>query len=298
MHLEIEDLRITIEGEEAVRSSSFSVPEGSITALIGESGGGKSLTAKAIAGLMPRRAKAEGHILLDGQDLLAMSERERDGLRGKGIAYVFQDAAASLNPVYTISRQLSRITKKKDNSAALRSFGLEGSGGKYPFELSGGMQMRAELMLASSLSPALLIADEITAALDNASVLSILTLLRRGKPHDGSILLITHDIRRAAAIADRIVVMHAGVTVEEGDRDEVLLHPMHPYTEALLRCSRLERTAEGELWAIPGTMPLPGERIEGCTFRTRCPSSCQDTPAWQGTSHHRARCSHPLHVLS
>ncbi len=298
MHLKIEDLRITIEGEEAVRSSSFSVPEGSITALIGESGGGKSLTAKAIAGLLPHRARAEGMILFDSQDLLAMSERDRDRLRGRGIAYVFQDAAASLNPVYTIGQQLSRITGHKDSSGIIRSFGLEGSDGKYPFELSGGMQMRAELMLASSLSPALLIADEITAPLDNASASSILALLSRSRPEGGSILLITHDIRRAAAAADRIVVMHAGVTVEEGGKAEVLSHPMHPYTQALLRCSRLEATGEGKLWTIPGSMPLPGERIEGCTFRSRCPFPCCDAPQWQGSGQHRVRCTHPLHMLS
>ena len=291
MLLEVQELSISIGKEEAVRSSSFSVPDTGITALIGESGSGKSLTALAISSLLPPGAAWRGRILFDGSPL-------DESLRGKGISYVFQDAASALNPVYTLEKQLKRIDRNVDAERMLRAFGLEGAGHLYPFQLSGGMQMRSELMLSSALSPRLLIADEITAALDNASALSILTLLRRGKPHDGSILLITHDIRRAAAIADRIVVMHAGVTVEEGDRDEVLLHPMHPYTEALLRCSRLERTAEGELWAIPGTMPLPGERIEGCTFRTRCPSPCQDTPSWQGTSHHRARCSHPLHVLS
>ena len=295
MLLTVNDLKIAIGKEEAVRSSSFSVPSGSITALIGESGSGKSLTGMAVASILPHYAHPEGSIVFDGQNILALTEKEKESIRGKGIVYVFQDASAALNPVYTIGHQLKRAAGRKDNSSLFKAFGLEGKENSYPFELSGGLRMRAELMIASAVSPRLLIADEITAGMDSVTARSVLELLRDRRKDDQSVLLITHDIRRASAFADRIVVMHAGETVEEGDAEEVLQNPGHPYTAALLRSSRLEVTENNELWTIKGTMPLPSQRPEGCTFRNRCPVQCTDEAVWHNDGKTRVRCAHPCY---
>ena len=291
MVLETRDLSIKIRGEEAVRSSSFSIPEGSITALIGESGSGKSLTACAVAGLLPDGASLSGEIIFRGEALNPSRIRE---LRGRYIAYVFQDAAAALNPVYTIGKQLRRILRKRETEGWLGRAGLGGKGKSYPFELSGGMQMRAELMMALSLSPALLIADEITASLDSGTAEAIMALVMKRKEEGCATLLITHDISMAARYSDRIAVMHAGETVEEGSSGEVLGHPLHPYTRALMESQRLEKDENGRFFTIPGRMPDPGRRPEGCTFRERCGEKCEERPSWRGDENHRVRCLHPL----
>ena len=286
MLLEVQELSISIGKEEAVRSSSFSVPDTGITALIGESGSGKSLTALAISSLLPPGATWRGRILFDGRPV-------DESLRGKGISYVFQDAASALNPVYTLEKQLKRIDRNVDAERMLRAFGLEGAGHLYPFQLSGGMQMRSELMLSSALPPRLLIADEITAALDGKTAAAIMDILSSLSRSGTAILLITHDIGVARAYADRIAVMHAGETVEEGDAGKVLSSPLHPYTEALLMCADMEKGKDGLFRTIEPAMPAIGERPEGCTYSKRCPHPCTETARWIGNASHRARCCHP-----
>ena len=290
MLLELNDIKIAIDGEEAVRSSTFSIPEGSVTALIGGSGSGKTLTAKAIAGILPERAVRSGSIRFCGEDV---TERNIAGIRGKGIAYVFQDASASLNPVYRIEKQLRRIVKTADAGNMLKAFGLEGKGRLYPFELSGGMQMRAVLMMAASLSPKLLIADELTASLDSRNASSVMEMLLSSRRKDGSMLIITHDISIAGRYADYIVVMHAGETVEEGKAAEVLGNPLHPYTAALIRCSKFTKAPDGRFHTIdeePAGKAIAG----GCAYGGHCRRACGGSISWLDLSGHKVRCSNPL----
>lgn len=290
MLLELRKLSITIDSCRIVQDASFTVPEGSITALIGESGSGKTLTAMAVSGLLRKNAAVSGSILLDGKPIDAAS---LGSLRGRTIATVFQDAASALNPVYTIEKQLRRADRNADVSAMLSSFGLAGKGRCYPFELSGGMQMRAEIMIASALSPRLLIADEITASLDERTASSIMDLIVSGKEKDSAVLIITHDISIARKYAENIVVMHAGESVEHGKKDDVLDHPLHPYTQALLRCSRLEK-ADGRFYAIERPMPHPSERGSTCTYRNRCSKECSAEHSWIDINGHFVKCLHPL----
>ena len=291
MLLVLRDLSIRIKEEEAVRASSFSVPEGSVTALIGESGSGKTLTALAIAGLLPPEAETSGTITFCGE---ALDEGRIDKIRGRGISYVFQDPSSALNPVYTIEKQLRRIERSIDIEETLGKFALEGKGRSYPFELSGGMQMRAELMIASGLRPKLLIADEITASLDGKTASSIMNLLISSRKGKQAILFITHDISIAERYSDRIVVMHSGESVEEGSTEDVISHPFHPYTEALIRCSRLERMDDGRFFTIEGSMPSPAARPDGCTYKDRCDIACSGRCSWMDIDGHRVKCSHPL----
>ena len=153
--------------------------------------------------------------------------------------------------------------------------------------------MRSELMLSSALSPRLLIADEITAALDGKTAAAIMDILSSLSRRGTAILLITHDIGIARAYADRIAVMHAGETVEEGDAGEVLSSPLHPYTKALLTCADMEKGKDGLFRTIEPAMPAIGERPEGCTYSKRCPHPCTETARWIGNASHRARCCHP-----
>ena len=153
--------------------------------------------------------------------------------------------------------------------------------------------MRSELMLSSALSPRLLIADEITAALDGKTAAAIMDILSSLSRRGTAILLITHDIGIARAYADRIAVMHAGETVEEGDAGKVLSSPLHPYTEALLMCADMEMGKDGLFRTIEPAMPAIGERPEGCTYSKRCPHPCTETARWIGNASHRARCCYP-----
>ena len=249
MLLNVENLTIRIGREETVRSSSFSVPEGSITALIGKSGSGKSLTCLALSSLLPKGAMVSGRILFKGEDLLTLSEGDIEKIRGRGISYVFQDAYSALNPVYTIEKQLKRINRSADANRLLSRFSLDGKGKSYPFELSGGMLMRAEVMMAVSLSPSLLIADEITAALDRETSESLMKTLSSTVSPVSSILLVTHDLDIAERYADRIVVMNEGTVVEEGAKERVFSSPSSFYTKELLSCWNMEKDEHGRLRA-------------------------------------------------
>ena len=294
--LSVEGLRVANGKEEPVRASSFSIDYNEMKALIGESGSGKSLTAKAVMGLLPKSFRAEGNVFYEGRDILG--EDRIAPLRGHEISMIVQNAAAALNPLYRIADGIRMIARQNrsgiDAGSLLKATGLESEGRKYPHELSGGMQQRALIAAALAASPSLLIADEITSSLDRETETSIMELLLRMKrEHSLSILFISHSISLASSYADSIAVMHGGETIEEGPADEVTGHPAHPYTEALIRASRLERQADGRLFTIRGRMPSAAERIAGCTFADRCPlrsGRCQEKPAWTGSGSHRWRC--------
>jgi ABC-type dipeptide/oligopeptide/nickel transport system ATPase component len=253
--LEVENLSIHFKTEngvfEAVKKVGFSIPQGGSLAIVGESGSGKSVTALSLARLLPSPPAqfAGGAIRFDGQDILAMSEPQLRKVRGGGIAYVFQEPATSLNPVYTIRSQIAegiRLHRPEvtDVDAEvvkwLSTVGIvdpEKRMRDYPHQLSGGMQQRAMIAMALSCRPKLLIADEPTTALDVTIQAQILAELRRLRAEFGmALILITHNFGIIRGLCDRVAVMFRGEIVESGETESVLQNPVHPYTKALIAC--------------------------------------------------------------
>ncbi len=289
--LEIEDLSVSFHTEHGVARVvdhvSFTVDAGRIIGLVGESGCGKSVTARAIMRLLPSPpALIEGHrVALEGQDLLALAERAMRDVRGNRIGMIFQEPMTSLNPTFPVGFQIGETLRLHRNlgTSAIRARVLEllrmvGIGAperrfqQYPHELSGGLRQRVMIAMALACHPKLLIADEPTTALDVTIQAQILELLVRLRNELGmAILLITHDLGVVAEYADEVVVMYAGKLVEWADVRGLFREPRHPYTQGLLgSMPRLAGTA-GRLPTIPGTVPGPLERPQGCPFATRCP---------------------------
>jgi ABC-type dipeptide/oligopeptide/nickel transport system ATPase component len=253
--LEVDNLSIQFKTEngliEAVKEVSFSIPHGGSLAIVGESGSGKSVTALSLARLLPMPPAhfAGGAIRFDGQDVLNMSQAELRKVRGGGIAYVFQEPATSLNPVYTIHSQIAegiRLHRPEVSDVDaevvkwLEAVGIvdpEKRMRDYPHQLSGGMQQRAMIAMALSCRPKLLIADEPTTALDVTIQAQILAELRRLRAEFGmALILITHNFGIIRGLCDRVAVMFRGEVVESGETESVLQNPTHPYTKALIAC--------------------------------------------------------------
>jgi peptide/nickel transport system ATP-binding protein len=311
--LEIRDLSITFSTPRGparvVDNVSLSIGAGEIVGVIGESGSGKTLTALAALGMLPRGARVEsGRILLGDESLLDMTERERRALRGNRIAYIPQDALRSLNPTLRVGVQvgeplaLHRATPW--TVAKRRAVGLlaavylrdpERRAEEYPHQFSGGMQQRAMIAMGLCLEPQLLIADEPTTALDvtvQAQVLQLVREIRRD--HGTSIFFITHDLGVVADLCDRVYVMYAGGIVEEGPVERIFERPSHPYTRGLLRATPAVHGSKEALIPIPGQIPLATERPEGCRFVDRCAfaiAPCHSPPPWvEIEANHRALC--------
>lgn len=271
--------------EDAVSDVDLQVAPGELVALLGESGSGKSVTARAIMGLSAPTARVRAaELRLGDTDLLAAPEARRRALRGERMSLVFQDALSALNPVLSVGDQLTelqrahrRISRKQARQRAVELLGLVGIPapakrvGDYPHQFSGGMRQRILMAMAVALDPELLIADEPTTALDVTVQAQILDLLERLRTELGmGVLLITHDLGVVCEVADRVVVMYAGRVVDSGDADSVLTRPAHPYTEALLRSVPDADVPRDELVAIPGSPPTPSARPSGCAFHPRC----------------------------
>lgn len=286
--LEIENLRVDFGhgsgGVRAVDGVSLSLDTGETLGLVGESGAGKSVTALAIAGLLPGSPAriASGRVLLGGKDVLAMTAAELRQIRGSWVSYIFQEPGASLNPVYRIGRQVRemlRIHRPEQATAAetLRLLKLVGIPDpelrihNYPHELSGGMQQRAMIAIAIAARPRLLVADEPTTALDVTTQAQIIDLLRRLRDElNMAILLISHNLPLVAGLAERLAVMYAGQIVESGRTAEVLTAPLHPYTRALLESTPRLGHKRHRYPAIPGSAPAVGMQLAGCRFHPRC----------------------------
>jgi oligopeptide/dipeptide ABC transporter ATP-binding protein len=291
--LNVQDLSIEfkVDGKwlSAVDKVSFSVEKGEILAIVGESGCGKSVTCHSLARLLPQPPArySSGRILFSGKngekDILTLSKRELREVRGGGIAYVFQEPASSLNPVFRIGDQIAEAITlhrhdvsnvKAEAAALLRQVGIPEPEQRlkcYPHELSGGMQQRVMIAMALASNPELLVADEPTTALDVTIQAQILDLLRKiGQERDMAIIIVTHNLGIVAELAHRVVVMYAGHNVEEAPVQELLAHPRHPYTQALLAAvPRLGHENE-QLTTIPGTVPSPADFPSGCRFYGRC----------------------------
>jgi ABC-type dipeptide/oligopeptide/nickel transport system ATPase component len=256
--LAVEDLRITFRPEdrpavEAVKGVSFTLDERETLAIVGESGSGKSVTAMALTRLLPAPPAHydSGRILLRGRDVLALPEADLRGVRGKEIAYVFQDPMTSLNPVFTIRSQIAETLRlhrpdvprdRVDDEIVywLDQVGIVNARDRlksYPHELSGGMQQRVMIAMALAARPALLVADEPTTALDATVQKQIIELLARlQQQHGMAILLITHNFHILPGLAHRVVVMFRGEMVETGRTEDILQNPSHPYSRALIDC--------------------------------------------------------------
>jgi peptide/nickel transport system ATP-binding protein len=286
--LEIDRLSLafgTREGRlNALREVSFNVRRGRIVGLVGESGSGKSTIGMAILGLLSANAKVlAGAVRFEGRDLLRLSAEELRALRGQRITVVFQDPMTSLNPVVTIGQMMldiqfrdtrSRRAQKRARAIAmLERVGIPDAATRfdhYPHQFSGGMRQRIAIAMALLASPALLIADEPTTALDVTTEAQILDLLRDlRREFDGSILFISHQLGVIAELCDEVVVLYAGEVVEQAPVEALFARPAHPYTQALLECEPA-RGAGGEFTTIPGKLPDLRDPPPGCAFAARC----------------------------
>ena len=270
---------------------SFSIDKGEILAVVGESGSGKSVMSLSIMGLLQKPGHvAAGSITFDGTNLLSLSERQMEAVRGQRISMIFQEPMTSLNPVYRVGDQIVEAiqthTDTKRNEAWERDVEMlhvvgipspEDRARDYPHQMSGGMRQRVMIAMALSCNPQLLIADEPTTALDvtiQAQILDLIYQLR--DEFDMAVLFITHDLGVVSEVADRVVVMYCGQVVEEADKVTLFERPLHPYTLGLLNSiPRLEDDDAKRLYTIKGTVPSPLDMPRGCPFSDRC-DRCMD----------------------
>ncbi|MFE3459492.1 ABC transporter ATP-binding protein [Nocardiopsis aegyptia] len=326
--LSVRDLRVTLPGERGgalpvVRGLSFDVRPGEALALIGESGAGKSMAARAVLGTAPYGATVTGSVRLGERELLGARPRELRAVRGSRVALIPQDALSVLSPVHTVGAQLVRALRahgrlspsqaRERAVAALDRVGIPDAARRaraYPHEFSGGMRQRAVIAMATVNDPEVVFADEPTTALDprtSGIVLDLLADLRRWT--GAALVLITHDLAVVHGRADRVVVAYAGRHVESGPADRVLTDPRAPYTAGLVAAVPPREAADRRLPAIGGSPPSPAALPPGCAFAPRCPladAHCEaDAPAPvpTGDPGHLVSCHHwrdvpvPAHTL-
>ena len=279
----------------AVDDVSFEVYQGETLGIVGESGCGKSITCMSLAQLVecPPGRYEGGEILLEGQDMLKLSDAELRKIRGNKISYIFQEPMTSLNPVFKIGYQIEEVlmlhqglSKEEARARAIEALDLvripnpERIVDEYPFALSGGMRQRVMIAMALACNPKLLVADEPTTALDvtiQAQVLDLMNDLK--KKIDTSILFITHDLSVIAEMADRVMVMYAGKVVELADVNTIFENPLHPYTRGLIGSRPDMSTSSTRLNVIPGNVPDLSDLPEGCSFGPRCSLVCDQCRA-------------------
>ena len=272
----------------ALDDISFSIAPGEVLGVVGESGAGKSLTGSAIIGLLdPPGRICGGEILLDGQRIDNLPQEQMRTIRGRRIGAIFQDPLTSLNPLYTIGRQLIETIRTHlpvgEEEARARAVKLLQETGiqaaeqridQYPHQFSGGMRQRVVIALALAAGPELIVADEPTTALDVSIQAQIISLLRRlCKDHGTAVMLVTHDMGVIAETCDRVAVMYAGRIVEVGPVAEVIHRPSHPYTAGLMGSIPAMDEDRERLLQIDGAMPRLNAIPPGCAFNPRCPQA-------------------------
>ncbi|QCU78879.1 ABC transporter ATP-binding protein [Citricoccus sp. SGAir0253] len=315
--LEVRDLKVTFtrggRQVQAAKGVSFDVRPGRMLAIIGESGSGKSVTVRALMGLLPPSARVSGSARLGDTELVGMGEKQLRRIRGREVSMVFQDPARSLNPTMSVGAQIVEAVRTHQpmgrREAAERAVELlrmvrlpapEKRFHQYPHQLSGGMRQRVMIAIALASDPKVLIADEATTALDVTTQAQIMELLVDLQGRLGTaVVMISHDLGLAASYADEVVVMYAGRIVEQADTAELFSRVRMPYTRALLDAiPQVALPSHTPLAVIGGHPPDPGRPVAGCPFRPRCPratEACLEAPAL--TEHepgHRYACWHPM----
>ncbi len=314
--LEVKDLQVRFRVSRskevtAVDHVSFQVAPGETLGIVGESGCGKSVTASSILRLLPQGLGriSNGQILFhQTTDLVSISNREMDQIRGSKISMIFQEPMTSLNPVYTIGKQMcemirahSRISRRDAMNLSIEMLGKVGipmpqmKVSNYPHQLSGGQRQRVMIAMAMACQPELLIADEPTTALDVTIQAQILDLMQELKhEQNASILMITHDMGVIAELADKVMVMYAGRVVEYGTAVDIFDHPLHPYTIGLLKSIPSLYETQEKLYTIEGNVPALDAMPAGCRFSTRCPyaeEQChQCQPPTEDCNGHQVSC--------
>jgi len=310
--LEVEQLRTRFRTDNGVVSVvdgvDFSIRAGETLGVVGESGCGKSVTSLSIMRLLPPNGSSGGSIRFNGKNVLELSEKEMQTVRGNEIAMIFQEPMTSLNPLHTVGKKIeeavilhtkvSRAQAKERAIAMLKAVGMpraEEIYGEFPHQLSGGMRQRVMIAMAMSCDPKLIIADEPTTALDVTIQAQILDLMRNLKEKTGtSIMLITHDLGVVAEMCDRVIVMYAGQVVEETDVETLFEDPKHPYTIGLMNSIPDLENEREYLETIPGSVPLAHQMPTGCRFAPRCSKAmpiCEEkAPDLLQLEGHKCRC--------
>ena len=320
--LEVDDLRVLFRTDHgparAVDGVSFTLSAGETLCVVGESGCGKSVTALATMGLLPRAsAQVGGRIAFEGRDLLGLDPRSMADLRGDRLAMIFQEPMTSLNPAFTVGSQLAEVLVRHRGATAkqareqvlqmlrhVRIPAPEKRIDEFPHRMSGGMRQRVMIAMALLCQPALLIADEPTTALDVTIQAQVLDLMRALRAELGTaVLLITHDLGVVAEMADRVLVMYAGQVVEQAPVREIFAMPQHPYTVGLMGAMPALAAAGARLAAIDGMVPAATAMPDGCRFAARCPfadAQCREMPPLQDLgAGRRSRCwKAPLEALA
>jgi peptide/nickel transport system ATP-binding protein len=322
--LAVRDLTVTFPTRHgpvrAVDALSFDVRPGRTLGIVGESGSGKSVTSLAVMGLHTG-ADITGSVTLGGRELIGLSDRELNALRGRKMAMIFQDPLSSLHPYYTVGEQIAEHHRVhfRSGRAAARRRAVEALGevgipeprrraGEYPHQFSGGMRQRVMIAMALACEPDLLIADEPTTALDVTVQAQILELIARIQQDRGlAVIMITHDLGVVARVAHEVLVMYGGRAAEQAPVDALFATPAHPYTRALLdSLPRLDDADDAPLRAIPGSPPSLLHPAPGCAFAPRCPrlgsagegerSRCEtERPLLRGPAGQSAACHFPAH---
>lgn len=306
----VSDLNISFGGQaHTVHDVDFTLGAGEIFGIVGESGCGKSITCRALMGLLPRGAQVTGGLSVAGRPYDLSDQKQLKTLRGRTCSMIFQDPMSALNPLMTVQRHLGLHLKRNGRPAGpeaimalLQSCGMsdpERYLSAFPHQLSGGQSQRVAIAIALSGQPDVLIADEPTTALDVILQAQILEELRDTVARTGmSIILISHDIGVIAKYCDRAAVMYAGRVVETGEVGQLFHQPMHPYTRGLINALPLPSRRGLPLEPIIGGVPKPGEITTGCTFAPRCPrqtSACRDDViAMHSFGTTKVRCQTPV----
>ncbi|MBQ9262593.1 MAG: ABC transporter ATP-binding protein [Clostridia bacterium] len=311
--LDIQDLVVTYTSGKAivhaVNGVSLQLRRGEILGLVGETGAGKTTIAKSILRILPDRSArlAQGKIMLDGQDLLSLTEKEMLEIRGNKVSMIFQDPMTALNPVMTVGGQIAEAVQlhehvdlnqaKKKTCEMLEMVGIPAERfNEYPHQFSGGMKQRVVIAMALACNPELLLADEPTSALDVTIQAQVLEMINELKQRfNMAMILITHDLGVVAETCQRVAIIYAGQIVEIGTKEEIFRHPAHPYTQGLFGSLPNMNSGAKRLHPIVGMPPDPTNLPKGCPFAPRCPHAtdqCRaaEIPMKTLTEDHSCRC--------